>query len=223
MKIKVTEPLPGVMLLKFKTQYETCATFMRLQEFYESPFKEIRGKFFTLETFMDLYAKKQGNFTYTCDWGGFNVPGHVIGEFYQLFGSDLLMKEEILFDRIWPDDGTGNPTPPRGPYYVIAMYDDECLDHELAHAMYYLDPEYKATADALVNGLDPDVRKAVTKWLLDTGYSKPQVPDEINAYLSTDDKKSLSHHFGKEIGKLHKSLEPFRRAFLSQKKKRKLA
>ncbi len=213
MKIKVTEPLPGVTLLKFKTQYETCATFMRLQEFYESPFKEVRGKFFDLETFMDLYAKKQGNFTYTCDWGGFNVPGHVIREFYQLFAKNLLMKEETLFDLIWPVNHKGCWTPPRDPYYVIATYDDECLDHELAHAMYYLDPEYKATADALVKGLDPDVRKAVTKWLLDKGYSKPQVPDEINAYLSTDDKKTLSYHFGKEIGKTHKSLEPFRQAY----------
>lgn len=65
-KIKKTMPLPGVIRLEFKNQYECCSSFMRLQEFYESPFKEIRGRFFKLDQFMDVYAKKQGNFTSIC-------------------------------------------------------------------------------------------------------------------------------------------------------------
>lgn len=207
--IKKTCPLPGVIYLKFKNQYETCATFMRLQEFYESPFKRIRGKHFSLETFMDLYAKQQGNFTYTGDWGGFNVPGHVVNDFREKFDHDMLAKERRLFDHIWDVDGT----PPRDKYYVIGTYDERCLDHELAHAVYYLNTEYRKVANKLVKALSPEVQYTVTHWLLDKGYSKSLIADETNAYLATTCKDELKRWFGKDVVKEYKTFKPLRDAF----------
>ena len=43
--------LPNVYVLNFDTQYELCMSFVRMQEFYESP--KFRGKTFELEEFID--------------------------------------------------------------------------------------------------------------------------------------------------------------------------
>ena len=66
----------------YPNQYLLCSTHIRLQEFFESPFKEIKGKYFTLEQYMDRYAAEYGNFTYFSEWHGMNVPGHVFMKWY---------------------------------------------------------------------------------------------------------------------------------------------
>src|ERR1700760_4146537 len=95
--MKLQEVTSGLYHILFENQYSCCSTFLRLQEYYESPIKGIRGNYFTLEQFMDAYAETKGNFTYTLDWGGFNVPGHVIKKFFDLFGMNLLEKEKNLY------------------------------------------------------------------------------------------------------------------------------
>src|SRR5206468_3707182 len=117
---------------------------------YESPYKEIRGKHFTLEQFMDRYARARGNFTYTTDWSGFNVPGHIVDNFFVEFLGDLLEKEQTLFECLKPHGCDNQFVCGAVRYYVIALYDDDCLDHELAHAFYYLNDDYRKTVDGMV-------------------------------------------------------------------------
>jgi hypothetical protein len=209
-KIKRKTPFPGLIYLKFQNQYELCSSFMRMQEFYESPFKQVRGKFFTLEKFMDLYARQQGNFTYTTDWGGFNVPGHVVNAFHDHFREHLLEKEKRLFEAIWKVE-------PDARYYVIGLSDDSNLDHEMAHALYYLNDDYCKTVQSLVKSLPASVSKPVKRWLLKHGYSKPLVVDETNAYLATNNKAEITDIFGKKVGKHYKKFKPFRKAFKEHK------
>ena len=45
-----------IILINAKDQYELASTFIRLQEFYESPFSEIKGHTFSMEEYMDIYA-----------------------------------------------------------------------------------------------------------------------------------------------------------------------
>lgn len=221
MKIERNIVAPGIVSLRFENQYDTCATFMRLQEFYESPFKEIRGKFFTLEQFMDRYAKAEGNFTYTSDWGGFNVPGHVVLNFFQVFdvaSNDLLEKEAALHDLLFEHMESGDN------FYVIGHYGKSneldltkpdaihsTLAHEVAHGTFYLNAKYKKAASALVNGLADKVRGRMTEKLLGMGYSKPVIKDEINAYLATSKAEWLKARFGL---KLTRESKPFRELFL---------
>ena len=120
--MKLTQIKPQIYYLLFDTQYELCSTMMRMEEFYESPYKNIRGKYFTLEEFMDTYAKNKGNFTYTSDWNGFNVPSEVIDAFWSTFTSysvsliesNLLVKEKKLFDIL--------PSAHQTKYYLIAAH-----------------------------------------------------------------------------------------------------
>ena len=41
--------------------YDLAMTFCRIQEFYESPFSQIRGKNFKLLDFMRIYSKNNGD------------------------------------------------------------------------------------------------------------------------------------------------------------------
>jgi hypothetical protein len=186
---------------------------MRLQEFYESPFKEIRGKLFSLELFMDLYAQQQGNFTYTTDWSGFNVPGHVVDDFYLKFSDGLMAKEHLLFDKIYQRDDMGNLVPPEDKYYVIGLRDEFSLDHELAHALYYLNEDYRRVVNKMVKSLPKTTSESIKKWLLSKGYSKQHVVDETNAYLTTLCDREMTKFFGKRVGNSYQKFAPFREAY----------
>lgn len=187
-EINTWKVLDGLFQLEFENQYELTSTMMRMQEFYESPYKDIRGKFFTLEDYMDIYAKKFGNFTYTSDWVGFNVPGHVVEKFFATFSGNLLEKEEHLVNAV---NGILNEYEYPKRYYIIASVkpseDDnkDVLAHETAHGLYYLNKEYKAEMNSILDNINSRTFDSVAKELMNNGYAKPLVRDEMQAYFST--------------------------------------
>ena len=125
----------GIYLLRFKSQYELAATFLRVQEHYESP--RFHGRVFSLEQFMDWYAKRYGNFTYYEDWAGFNVPSTALQPFYDGRFDPLSEKEKELL-RLFKDL--------KERYYVIGICESDAKDsltHELAHALYFTDASYR--------------------------------------------------------------------------------
>jgi len=166
-------------------QYELSSTLFRLQEFYESPSRQLRGKYFTLEEALDCAARRQKDSysdDYTFGWfdatAGCNVPGYVVRRFYKKFRYDLLKKEKRLFDMlksvVRSDD----------KFYLIGTYDKESLKHEVAHALYYLVPEYKKEMNALTRKLP--YKKAFKKRLIHYDYTNNDtiLKDEIQAYMT---------------------------------------
>ncbi len=202
MKLKVQN---GIVSMVFPTQYECNATMIRIQEFYESPYKNIRGKHFSLETYMDLYAKENGNFTYFSDWKGFNIPGHIIQNFFDLFG-DLSRKEEKFLETVSPFIKSNTR------FYVIATckeFEKNVIPHELAHAMYYLNSDYKTEVDGTLKKLSPDFYMYIYVCVSNMGYGKNVIPDEINAYLSTSTDLYLKERVFKEDCPHVYDLKPF--------------
>lgn len=181
----------SIVLIESETRYMLCSTFMRLQEFYESPFNSIRGNYFDEEDFMDCYANANGNiFSYFEDWGGFNVPGHVIEKFKVAFAGQLNKKEVRLLSMI---DALVIPSQ---PYYVIGAEKEDWVTvrHEIAHALYGLMPEYEQAMDYLLKSEGVNMvefKKALTKM----GYCDDAVLDEAQAYLATG-----SNHELKDFG-----------------------
>src|SRR5580704_15894322 len=110
-KIAKSKIAKGIYLLCFKTQYELAATFLRVQEYYESP--RFSGRIFSLEQFMDWYAERFGNFTYYQDWTGFNVPSTALRPFYDGRFDPLSEKEKRLL-RLFKGL--------RKPFYVIGIH-----------------------------------------------------------------------------------------------------
>jgi len=204
--MEINELVRGIFHLNFETQYEAAATFMRLQEFYECPDPKIRGKYFTFPQFMDSYARREGNFTYTTDWEGFNVPSHSVNKFFAKF-HDLSAKEKKikkLADSV-----------PYRKYYLIGTFKNEDLNHELAHGFYYLFADYRREMKRLIERCS--IRRSIIKCLKKMGYNDQQIDDEIQAYLGTEKMSYIRTAF--KIRTKWKMIPKFRRVFKSYKKK----
>jgi hypothetical protein len=166
------------------SQYELCSSFLRPEEFYESPFADIQGQFFTLDKFMDKYAEsKNGVFTYFDDWAGFNIPGDSLIAFHSKFCTTFTDKEKFIFDAIEGFIRFNNKN-----FFIMATLDNSVAEtnrHELAHGLYYLDTEYRVRCDLLYYSMPENARDAINTRLLDDGYALPKLKDECQAYLST--------------------------------------
>lgn len=169
-----------IIHLNFSKQYDLSSTFLRFQEYYESP--EFRNKIFTLKEYKQWYIKQNGEFSYYTDWGGFNIPSKILKPFYKNKFKNL-SKREKDFLHLFSNK--------RGKFYIIGTYGNdldnlECLKHELAHAFYYIDDEYKKS----VNKLCKSFTKANIAYyaLLKVGYCKHVLMDELNAYTATGER-----------------------------------
>ncbi len=204
MTLEVEEIADSVFHIIAETQYDVTSTFMRVQEFYESPFPEIRGHFFTHEQYMDMCAHKNDRsgsdeivFSYFEDWAGFNVPGNIFNKWVTKFSKKgLWEKEQDLVDLVY--DSLEKKT---NKFYVIGTYIDcesKTIDHELSHAWFYLDPEYKRTMLKLFRKLPVYAKKQLKRYLDSDGYTPEVFDDEIIAYLSTNQMTYTTKQFGKK-------------------------
>jgi len=185
--MKVKEICPNLILFIFPNQFELCSTFFRLQEFYESPISKLRGKYFTFEKAISYYAydqKEFPEFTYFSDWNGFNVPGIAIKEFLKKFNGDLTEKELQLLEHI--------PKKRKKFYFIGSIVDEEdTLQHEIAHGLYYLNKEYQLKMNKLFKALPQKIKKQIKECLLSEGYCRKVVKDETHAYLATGVMKGM--------------------------------
>jgi hypothetical protein len=173
---------------------------MRMQEFYESPLGDFRGRYFTRDEFKQAYAEFKGTgtgwgeFTYYSDWNGFNVPGDIADKFLEIF--DIGFIEQYLADAI------REHRDPYGQYYVIGTHAQgvgTVIDHELSHAFWYLDPGYRQSAQHLIDTELPTAFHALaSNALKEMGYCEDVLDDEIAAYLSTSTLVDMANTFDTE-------------------------
>jgi hypothetical protein len=182
LKYSLIKPYPGVYHCVIKDLYDLCMTFCRVQEFYESPYKQIKGKRFTLVELMKVYSKDRGSFTYPIDWVGFNVPGSIVSNLYDYEITDFNIYDNIvttIHDKIVNEIGSNN-------YYLIGSDDNKkTIEHELCHAFYFLDGAYKQQINEILIKLSTSAYKKMTRVLTDTGYCRDVFLDELQAYLIT--------------------------------------
>ena len=173
-----------IILIESKNIEELSNTFIRIQEYYESPFAEIRGKTFTLGRLAQLYSERgrTGGFTYHKtdihwgDWAGFNFPSEALAPFIQGLFDPLTEKEAAFIStfRYRTDK-----------FYIIGTIigDTGTYKHELAHALYYISDKYKKEVDSLL--LKVSLTPILDK-LKETGYTSEVFLDESQAYLISD-------------------------------------
>jgi len=220
MKVKYTlrKLYPGIYLCTINDTYDLAMTFCRVQEFYESPFKQIRGHRFTLVELMSIYAKKNnGSFSYPLDWGGFNVPGPIVSNLFDHEITDFNIYDDIIttiHDKIVDEVGDTN-------YYLIGSDSNKTtVEHEYCHGLYFVNSKYRDTVNGIVKQLLPTVRKKIVRVLLDLGYDNSVMNDEIQAYLSTGfnlikentkfNKRELSN-FTDVVLELHRNFKSYRK------------
>jgi hypothetical protein len=182
----VIEVAPKIYAVVAPDDYERAMLFCRVQEYYESPFSEFRGRDFCIFEYMNHYRKDRGltHFSYTSDWAGYNVPSQSIEQCmngvqdWSMTAYDHEMLNVIFLIRSHQK---------KGKFYLIGVdtLDSRTMDHELAHGFFYTNKEYKTEITNLVLELKSDLIDEFESYLLQMGYTKSVIIDEIQAYLST--------------------------------------
>jgi hypothetical protein len=159
------------------SQKELGETFIRFQEYYESPNPEFKNKIFTLGSIKNWYSIQYGGDVYADTWVGFNFPSSVLLPFKQGLFDPLTPQEKNLLDIInYRDDN----------YYIIGAQNSSTLRHELAHAMYGYNIKYKNEIDNLIKTNQIKFKK-IKKYILNKGYDISVINDEIQAYVTDND------------------------------------
>lgn len=169
-KKKITN---NIYLIRFDDRVNMCKVVLRFAEHYESP--KFRNKIFTLKEFKKWYATtiESKRFTYYYDWAGFNIPSYSFAAFKEKKFNPLSYKEKLFLNII---------KNLKEPYYIIvASGKGKCssTQHELAHGLFYMSEKYKKE---VLKVLSKTNIKKFKKELLDHGYCKEVILDEINAY-----------------------------------------
>jgi hypothetical protein len=188
----VKEIKPNIYCVLVDDHYDRAMLFCRYQEFYESPYKQFRGKPFTWMEYMRFYKNswKKRTFTYPDDWAGYNIPCNVVQKANHIFCKDTEY-DQIMNDIYFycANDSTEKNNGTTCDWYLIgsSSKDLRTMDHEIAHALYFINKEYKKEVTKLIEKIKPTHYEKLKKKLIKMGYvdDKKILNDEINAFMST--------------------------------------
>ena len=191
-KGKVKEIKPFIYCVEIDDDYDRAMLFCRYQEFYESSYKQFRGKPFTWMEYMRFYktAWKKRDFTYPDDWAGYNIPCNSLQQSHSLFCRDTEY-DLIMNDIYWYciKDSTEKNDGKKHDWYLIgaSSKDKGTTNHEVAHGLYFTNSEYKKNVKKLIKNIKPSHYEKLKKKLMKMGYvnDKKILDDEIQAFMST--------------------------------------
>lgn len=199
-KGEVKEIYPKIFCAFINDDYDRAMLFCRYQEFYESPYKQFRGKYFTWAEYMRHYKndRKANTFTYPYDWSGYNIPSKVVSQGLLTFSKREWTQYDEIMSNIWYscDNYPLRFEKPRTKWYLIgaSSKDLQTMDHEIAHGLYYTNRKYKKACDALISKISKKHYNFIKKALIKMGYvdDKKIIDDEIQAFMSTGLYKSFN-------------------------------
>ena len=191
---KSRKPIKNCLLLEFNTQKDLALAFCRVEEYYEGQPK-LNRNYTSFVDFIDFFMKDDGSINYFNYWSGFNIPGDVFKEWFQKEMSDKTKWEIALSQEV------ALKLDMDSPFYVIGgkKGDMNVIDHEIAHALYYMDESYKAEMEEMNYNFFKQHRMQYSKMvkkLKKMGYGENVIKDEVQAYMSTSKKSELVNDFG---------------------------
>jgi hypothetical protein len=186
-QIKLFEVYPKIFAVVIKDDKLRSRVFLRYQEFYESDSDSFRGKSFKWNDYIKFYKDKtkRDYFSYHEDFAGYNVPCDTI-EACKAKIPDLNIYDMIMFsvtDTIKKLVGDS-------PYYLIGIDQDNGDDpslifHEVAHGLWFSDPDYKNKMTEQIKNMDPKVKDKMIDKIKAYGYGDNVYMDELQAYMAT--------------------------------------
>lgn len=169
-KIWITDK---ILEIRFENKYDLCHSTYVFSHHYEDP--EWNGKIFTRLELDEYYCNKYADANWWKKrWSGSNLPdcafkSFLEGRFIGLtdFELDLLNDIRNIKD----------------PYYVIMTSEDSLYarDHELAHALWHTNSEYKNEAQNVLSEFRGKFIQAEAE-IRKIGYSDKVLEDEIHVY-----------------------------------------
>ncbi len=189
----VKEIFPGIVHLKYRSKGAMTRALVRMQEHYEHPL--YRGQVFTVAD-LRRHTKSLGeDFSYFTTVTGMNFPSAVLRPFYGGRFDPISKREQAILTAF---------ANRRGKFYVIASVDDNDTPHEISHGLYYTQPKYRKKVKEILR--DQEKIGGMSDWrksILEEGYHKAVVDDEVHAYMMESD-EYLKGRFKRISGKLGK-------------------
>jgi hypothetical protein len=212
----IEEVRPNVFAVIVKDHYHRAMLFCRVQEYYESPNPEFRGKNFSIWDYIEWYSREHRDvFTYTFDWGGFNIPLKTAWDCYEKLREyespydevmDKIVRtiEMVMFNKKNTRNWNG---------YIIGAdsMDSDTFEHEICHGLYATNKEYKLLVDEVTETISTKDYITFKNNLIKMGYTDGVIDDEIQAYLSTNYEytkfsKGVSKKVCKQLYKQYKAI-----------------
>lgn len=210
---QIKEISKNIFAVVVPEDYDRGMLFCKAQEFYESIDKNFINKKFSIWDYYRWYSLKSGNgcFSYARDYVGFNFPLIVGKKCYEVNEIETPYDEEMnkIIEKLFVNGEK---------QYIIGVdsLNNSTFYHELCHALYYTNFDYRVEMDKLTNSLSKENLKKFKINLAKKGYNKKVLKDEIQAYMSTEidskiakgirEKKKI-HQKYKSIFKKYKSLK----------------
>jgi len=184
---KIEKVKPKIFAVIIEDSYDRAMTFLRIQEFYESPNPAFRGnKDFSFSEYMKWYTNEYGKgFTYGSDWSGFNVPLEIAYTCYDTL-TDRYTDYDDVMESIVHQLYELNGDDIDGYMIGAGSTEGDTFQHEICHGLYATNKEYKQSVDEITETIEWQDYLKFEKNLLDMGYTAAVIPDEIQAYLSTN-------------------------------------
>jgi len=181
-KYRINEYFKQIYVVIVPNNYTRAMLFLRVQEFYESKSKKFRDKSFSFWDYKQWYSSQNGSsFTYTKDWSGFNFPLEVAVKCQRISKMETPYDEEM--NRILK---TIKLSAKKNSYIIgVGEEKGETFKHEMAHALYHTNLEYRKNMDILTVGMDKKRLESINGYLASMGYCRGVLKDEIQAYIST--------------------------------------
>jgi hypothetical protein len=187
-------PLPQgkVLSIIFDSRRDLTLAMARVEEFYEGP--KVKGQHLSWAKWLMAYTSPEGKIDYFEKWSGFNIPREVFVKWYsnvEISGYDDF-PENLMID-IATDIVPWN--------YLIATDstsdDPTAFAHEMAHARWALDPEYRKETRRKLRQIELRHYRQMCAGLLADGYPDDEAifEDEVQAYLSTGEMTELQDVF----------------------------
>jgi hypothetical protein len=178
---------PDIIHIRVQEKKTLASVFYRFQEHYESPFPEIRGKIFTLGQLRSMGSRNkpgvntyEGGHNFDSDWSGYNFPSYILDPFIKGLFDPLTEYEQDVVNTLRYK---------QGKFYVIGTFGENdphgALDHEICHALYYVNEDYKKETDQVLDKYR-DQLFGIIEMLKSWGYADTVIDDEIQAYMSAD-------------------------------------
>jgi hypothetical protein len=200
--MKIKKLTPKKLLLEFISRKEMTLSNFRISEFKEGK-DGIKGTYFTVEKFIEIYSDEKGDIDYFSYWEGFNYSKKELMDFDNLF-NDKSERELsiILASKEIDDDG-----------YIICMEegDEMTLKHELSHGYFFENEKYKEECTSIVKSITEDTFNQFRDYLYEMDYNDDNMIDEMHAYLVAYDEEEWDECFNllkdnEEILSVSKSL-----------------
>jgi hypothetical protein len=182
-KFKLKEVKPSVFAVIVKNKYDRAMLFCRAQEYYESPNLTFKNKSFSIWDYIKWYSLKNNGFSYPFDWSGFNFPYEVAQRCYSV--SKIENKYDELFKHILiciKKKLKNN----KGYIIGVESLKDDTYKHEMCHAFYHTNSLYRSSTDNIIEAMDKNTIRTLSKNIKSMGYTSSVVKDEIQAYMTID-------------------------------------